>query len=287
MLSWKQKSGTQDGSFRSSLFSTVSFPFAGGAIFTGCYIRCDSCVQHNVLFPLLSHRSLSSWPWWQQKALEMFSPHQLSIPPSTRIQNHSSSLACCLQWTTNFANLSRLHRHKRTFITILQPYHRLYLGHKPSHLAPETSQHFIRYKAQILLLWCLGEDISYLFHLEPVERLGNGQKRDGMYFWAGEGCAVQFTCNIQHSPAELKVKDRRQWKMLWLGARHAWQTSAYLVEANRQGSPREPPLLNASGQKAAGSCTQFHQGWSKEGKLWSTFTRQPLSWHVSNQEHKI
>lgn len=137
MLSWKQKSGTQDSSFRSSLFSTVSFPFAGGAIFTGCYIRCDSCVQHNVLFPLLSHRSLSSWPWWQQKASGMFSLHQQSIPRSTQVKHH---IACCLQWTTNFANLSRFHQHKRTFITILQPYYRPYLGHKPSCTAPSSTR---------------------------------------------------------------------------------------------------------------------------------------------------
>lgn len=143
MLSWKQKSGTQDSSFRSALFSTVSFPFAGGAIFTGCYIRCDSCVQHNVLFPLLSHGSLSSWPWWQQKALGLFSLHQQSIP------NHSSSLACCLQWATNFANLSSLHQHKHTFITILQPYHHpIILGINEAaqhHQATETSQYFRRY----------------------------------------------------------------------------------------------------------------------------------------------
>lgn len=138
MLSWKQKSGTQDSSFRSALFSTVSFPFAGGAIFTGCYIRCDSCVQHNVLFPLLSHRSLSSRPWWQQKALGLFSLHQQSIPRSTRIPNHSSSLACCLQWATNFANLSRLHQH--TFITNLQPYYHPYLGHKRSCTAPSSTR---------------------------------------------------------------------------------------------------------------------------------------------------
>lgn len=139
MLSWKQKSGTQDSSLRSSLFSTLSFPFAGGAIFTGCYIRCDSCVQHNVLFPLLSHRSLSSWPWW--KALEMFSQHQQStLAQHTNPKSFifAPSLARCLQWTTNFANLSRLHKH--TFITILQPHYHPYLGHKQSCTAPSSTR---------------------------------------------------------------------------------------------------------------------------------------------------
>lgn len=60
-LPWKQQSGTHRAAHLGfsfflplppSLFPRVTSCFAGGAIFTGCYIRCDSCSRHNVLFSL-------------------------------------------------------------------------------------------------------------------------------------------------------------------------------------------------------------------------------------------
>ena len=52
-LSWKQQSGTHKSvhlGFFFLFYSRVTSCFAGGAIFNGRYIRCDSCAQHNVLF---------------------------------------------------------------------------------------------------------------------------------------------------------------------------------------------------------------------------------------------
>lgn len=43
-------------------------------------------------------------------------------------------------------------------------------------------RHKILYIAQVLLLWCLGEVISYSFHLEELEWLLNRQKGTGIYF---------------------------------------------------------------------------------------------------------
>lgn len=142
MLSWKQKSGTQDSSFRSSLFSTVSFPFAGGAIFTGCYIRWDSCVQHNVLFPRLSHRSLSSWPWWQQKEC---ANNQSRAAHKSQITLHSLAAFNGQQILLIYQDSTSTNAHWSPFC---DPIIALILGINQAaqhHLAPETSQYFIRY----------------------------------------------------------------------------------------------------------------------------------------------
>lgn len=100
----------------------------------------------------------------------------------------------------------------------------------------------------------------YLFHLEQLEWLLNRQKGDGIYFWGGDACAAQFPCNIQHLPAELKVKVRQRWKMLWSRAWHACcrsRQTRLTAQASLQVPAQQRPL-NSSGQKALESCTEFH-----------------------------
>lgn len=60
---------TQDSSFW-LFFPRVTSWFAGGAIFTGCYIRCGSCSQYKALFSLLF---VAFYPrlWWELNAAHL------------------------------------------------------------------------------------------------------------------------------------------------------------------------------------------------------------------------